>query len=83
MFICFLHPHTVISCGDPGNVPNAFKSGGYNYNEDVTYTCLDGYNLIGNNPITCKGDKTWSGSPPLCDSMYTNFVICEIQIKYW
>ena len=62
---------TEVSCGDPGSVPSASKSGGYNYNDRVTYTCLAGYTLIGNNIIRCQADKNWSRSPPVCDSMYT------------
>ena len=79
--ICnFLVYCTGISCGDPGNIPNAVKSGGYYYNDKVTYNCLPGYNLIGNSDITCKADKTWSGSPPICNSMYTFIFIIELII---
>ena len=34
--------------------------------DTVTYTCDDGYDLIGTETITCTSDGTWSDEPPMC-----------------
>uniref|UniRef100_A0A5F8GLG9 Complement factor H-like n=1 Tax=Monodelphis domestica TaxID=13616 RepID=A0A5F8GLG9_MONDO len=61
-------PHCVgIPCKEPpqiynGIIPKASKS--YEFGEEVTYTCEEGYNIDGLATITCNGG-TWS-SPPQC-----------------
>uniref|UniRef100_A0A5F8HBK2 Complement factor H-like n=1 Tax=Monodelphis domestica TaxID=13616 RepID=A0A5F8HBK2_MONDO len=61
-------PHCVgIPCGEPpqihnGIIPKVSKS--YEFGEEVTYTCEEGYNIDGLATITCSGG-TWS-SPPQC-----------------
>ncbi|XP_064386387.1 sushi, von Willebrand factor type A, EGF and pentraxin domain-containing protein 1-like [Halichondria panicea] len=32
----------------------------------ATYTCDNGYTLIGGSVRVCQNDRTWSGSPPTC-----------------
>jgi len=57
-----------VSCGDPGNVALAKKSGSsYVYQAKVTYTCNSGYEVkSGNAQRTCGSNKAWSGSKPVC-----------------
>ncbi|XP_070563038.1 LOW QUALITY PROTEIN: sushi, von Willebrand factor type A, EGF and pentraxin domain-containing protein 1-like [Ptychodera flava] len=55
------------SCGQPWSVANSFKqSTGHIYNSTVSYTCMEGYQLIGNTQHICQADKTWSGKAPVC-----------------
>ena len=34
--------------------------------DTATYTCDDGYELIGSTTVTCMDDGTWSDEPPMC-----------------
>ncbi|CAH1793745.1 unnamed protein product [Owenia fusiformis] len=55
-------------CGEvPLNTSNirAMSSGGVTYGHNVTYTCDQGYTIVGNATITC-GDDGW-GEPPTCE----------------
>ncbi|XP_066271849.1 CUB and sushi domain-containing protein 1-like [Branchiostoma lanceolatum] len=36
------------------------------YQDEVTFTCNQGYELIGASSVTCQADQTWSGSVPTC-----------------
>ena len=36
------------------------------YQTKVTFTCFPGYEMQGNNEITCQADGRWSGSVPTC-----------------
>ena len=36
------------------------------YEDTCTYTCNDGYELIGSATRTCQSDKSWSNSAPTC-----------------
>ena len=33
----------------------------------ATYSCNNGYNLIGNDTMTCQSNGYWSGQPPICE----------------
>ncbi|XP_044532322.1 complement factor H isoform X2 [Gracilinanus agilis] len=61
-------PHCIgIPCREPpqihnGNLPKVSER--YEFGEEVTYTCKEGYNIDGLATITCNGG-TWS-SPPQC-----------------
>ncbi|XP_044530843.1 complement factor H-like [Gracilinanus agilis] len=61
-------PHCIgIPCGKPPQIRNGFipkVSESYEFGEEVTYTCKEGYNIDGLATITCSGG-TWS-SPPQC-----------------
>ena len=74
---------TVIDCGDPGDVPNAIKSGRYVYNEEVTYTCRLGYRKIeGDDKRLCQADGTWSGTPPTCTSKFRWYLsVLSLKVK--
>ncbi len=32
----------------------------------VLYTCNDGFEMVGDNPIKCLWDGSWSSQPPKC-----------------
>ncbi|XP_030018068.1 sushi, von Willebrand factor type A, EGF and pentraxin domain-containing protein 1 isoform X2 [Sphaeramia orbicularis] len=38
----------------------------YNYGDFVMYSCLPGFDLKGDSIQTCRGDRTWSGTQPVC-----------------
>ncbi|XP_078494110.1 E-selectin-like [Ciona intestinalis] len=58
------------------NVPNASKAPNKNnwvYGESVTYTCREGYRMVGRAMSTCQSNNqptspsgTWSSNPPSC-----------------
>ncbi|CAD5126149.1 DgyrCDS14317 [Dimorphilus gyrociliatus] len=55
------------TCRDPGNVTNAIKDGGYLIEETVTYTCGEGYSLIGMASLYCEKTTAWRGKKPFCE----------------
>ncbi|XP_040039010.2 sushi, von Willebrand factor type A, EGF and pentraxin domain-containing protein 1 isoform X1 [Gasterosteus aculeatus] len=38
----------------------------FNYGDSVLYSCLPGFDMKGDSIRTCQGDRTWSGTQPLC-----------------
>ena len=61
----------VVSCGVPG-LPAVNSYGlnlvysNVNYGSSVTYSCISGYNLVGNSYQTCTVNGNWSDNPPQC-----------------
>lgn len=58
-----------VTCTNPPVVSFATKSSqtGSTYLDKITYTCDKGYERTGGYLVrTCKEDKTWDGSPPVC-----------------
>jgi len=56
----------IITCGDPGAVANAIKSGGdYTYGKVVTYTC-PAAKPYGGGARTCQWSGQWTAKPPGC-----------------
>ena len=61
----------VISCGVPG-LPTVNLYGlhlsytNVTYGSTVTYSCISGYNLVGNPNQTCTVNRKWSDNPPQC-----------------
>ena len=54
----------------PANV-KFIENNTYNYNDTITYSCIEGYRLIGGDYTRkCQMDKTWTGSSPICLSWY-------------
>jgi len=54
-------------CGHPGEIPNGFKNGTmFLYPNRVTYSCVEGYELIGRPYRVCQADGQWSGTLPEC-----------------
>ena len=61
----------VINCGVPG-LP-VINSYGLNltytnvtYGSTVIYSCINGYNLVGNPNQTCNASGKWNDNPPQC-----------------
>ncbi|KZS21487.1 Uncharacterized protein APZ42_011414 [Daphnia magna] len=62
-----------VQCGMPARIPN----GGYKMVNDTrhylsmtSYTCNDGYQLIGRGDLICDIDGRWNGPPPRCEPVY-------------
>ncbi|XP_076821631.1 uncharacterized protein LOC143468357 isoform X1 [Clavelina lepadiformis] len=53
-------------CDDPTPIQNGLINGGRKHGRTITYTCKIGYTLVGTRNRTCRSDKWWSGSSPLC-----------------
>ncbi|XP_076821841.1 sushi, von Willebrand factor type A, EGF and pentraxin domain-containing protein 1-like isoform X2 [Clavelina lepadiformis] len=45
--------------------------GNRTYGSEVTYTCNDGYVLVGSSSRRCRSDKTWTGSAPTCEAIFS------------
>jgi hypothetical protein len=61
---------TDVQCGMPARIPN----GGYKLVNDTrhylsmtSYSCNDGYQLIGRGDLVCDIDGRWNGPPPRCE----------------
>ncbi|XP_076823257.1 uncharacterized protein LOC143469448 [Clavelina lepadiformis] len=57
------------SCEELEPLENGEISGSLTYGSKVTYTCNDGYFLVGSSTRRCQSDKTWSGSVPFCEGV--------------
>ncbi|KAL7859361.1 hypothetical protein SRHO_G00145080 [Serrasalmus rhombeus] len=64
---------TVITCPAPPGIENGRINEPlrdvYTYGQTVTYSCNEGFKLIGASKRTCSGDETFQPSPPLCQVM--------------
>ena len=64
---CFFYK--VITCDDPQPIargeftPNV---GPYIFNSSITYTCEEGYDIIGEQSAYCQSNGTWSTKTPTC-----------------
>ena len=63
----------VVNCGSlmvmnpgPGNLVLDQSDGTY-FTNVTTYSCDEGYNVIGDRTRTCQADETWSGTEPVCE----------------
>ena len=56
-----------VECPRPLKPPNCQVEGfDFRYKEHLSYTCQNGFQLVGPNVRTCQADKTWTGSEPKC-----------------
>ncbi|KAK3796935.1 hypothetical protein RRG08_032239 [Elysia crispata] len=56
-----------LSCPAPPATENGIVSGPpYEYESEVTYSCIDGYELQGEAVRTCQASLSWSGQLPVC-----------------
>ncbi|XP_047448268.1 sushi, von Willebrand factor type A, EGF and pentraxin domain-containing protein 1 isoform X2 [Mugil cephalus] len=57
----------MVACGKPPPLLHGVTEGdSYNYGDFVVYSCLPGFDMKGNSIQTCQGDRTWSGTQPVC-----------------
>lgn len=68
----------VIDCGDPGTIRNGNRSlGSFGWQEVVTYSCFDGFRLVGLPSRLCGDAGMWSGSLPDCLGVY-----CTVSVFF-
>ncbi|XP_041910862.1 CUB and sushi domain-containing protein 1 [Arvicola amphibius] len=63
---------TIISCGDPGTLPNGIQFGtDFTFNKTVSYQCNPGYLMEPpiSPTIRCTKDGTWNQSRPICKAV--------------
>ncbi|XP_051818518.1 sushi, von Willebrand factor type A, EGF and pentraxin domain-containing protein 1 [Antechinus flavipes] len=59
-----------IKCKDPGKTDNGHSSGNiYTVGGEVTFSCEEGYQLIGVTKITCLESGKWSHQIPFCEGI--------------
>ena len=66
----FLHKHAVVDCGslpDPANGMVAMTAS--TFDSTANYSCIGGYELVGNSQRICQADGQWSGSEPTCSKL--------------
>ncbi|XP_072269338.1 CUB and sushi domain-containing protein 3 [Pyxicephalus adspersus] len=55
------------SCGDPGTPLYGIREGdGFSNGDVLRFECQFGFELIGQNSITCKENNQWSANIPIC-----------------
>jgi hypothetical protein len=60
------------SCGHPGDIDNGFRDGiAHTFTSRVTYSCNDGYELVGRANRYCQSNGQWSGVLPSCRRMFS------------
>ncbi|CAH1774655.1 unnamed protein product [Owenia fusiformis] len=63
------------ACGNPGAPANgAIIGNNFNFGQTVKFVCNIGYELAGQDSLTCQQDGTWNGDRPTC-----TLVQCDIQ----
>ncbi|XP_035691423.1 P-selectin-like [Branchiostoma floridae] len=53
-------------CPDLTSPTNGWVSGSNLHQDQATFSCNPGYNVIGTNPVTCQADGTWNAAFPTC-----------------
>ena len=69
---------TVTSCWDLDVLPpkNGKRTGNeFGIGSTVSFSCNQGYELIGNSSLTCQSDGQWSGIVPICEGL-ERFRLC-------
>ena len=51
--------------------------GPYNCDSVLTFICNSGFNMVGNNTITCQSNKEWSGLVPSCQQQEQEECTCS------
>ncbi|KAL7864286.1 hypothetical protein AOLI_G00157060 [Acnodon oligacanthus] len=69
----------VITCPPPPGIENGRineqHQDVYTYGQVVTYSCMEGFTLIGASERTCSGDETFQPSPPRCQGVMFHYGI--------
>ncbi|XP_019625813.1 PREDICTED: LOW QUALITY PROTEIN: sushi, von Willebrand factor type A, EGF and pentraxin domain-containing protein 1-like [Branchiostoma belcheri] len=55
-----------ISCSSLPPPTNGHVTGGVMYEDAVSFTCDEGYELLGSQTAVCQADVTWSSTTPTC-----------------
>ena len=77
----------VIGCNEP-DLPSIGTTGlnvAFNntrIGSRAVYSCVSGYNLIGNSTRTCQVDGSWTGTPPYCQSEWITDYHTHMAIGY-
>ena len=71
------HAYTAVDCGALAVPMNGMvdTSSGTTFMNTATYTCNDGYGLMGDMTRTCQSDGTWSPAALTCRSESVGFFI--------
>ena len=76
-----------IECGWPARIPSGsydLVNGTRDYLSAVSYSCADGFQLIGRADLICDVDGRWNGPPPRCERECTNSLIAvQLTISDW
>ena len=65
-----------IKCKAPGDPENGHSYGEtYTVGAEVTFSCEEGYQLMGVTKITCLGSGEWSHLIPYCEGMCSKFTM--------
>ena len=57
----------MVESKDFGGLSVSYSSNSRSYNSTVTYSCENGYNLVGVAERTCLSSGNWSGDTPSCE----------------
>ena len=67
-----LSTNGVVTCPPLGSIENGVvNTGGFSPGSFATYTCNDGYVLVGDSTRTCQATGIWSGQEPQCATSST------------
>lgn len=63
-----------VKCKPPGNPENGHSSGEiYTVGAEVTFSCEEGHQLMGETKITCLESGEWSHLMPYCEGVFSKF----------
>ena len=70
----------VINCGDPGIPDNGATTGtNTTFDSVITYSCDDGFVLVGADEQICLESGNWSAPLPSCESRLCTIIIINIM----
>ncbi|KAI8510781.1 hypothetical protein Bbelb_116970 [Branchiostoma belcheri] len=55
-----------VACPELPVPTNGNMTGGHLYGDTVTFSCNEGYELVGSENRTCHTNQSWSGAQPIC-----------------
>ena len=63
----WLHMFIIALCSDLDTPANGTMSqSGNSEGDTATYTCDNGYELVGHQVLNCQANGTWDSHPPIC-----------------
>lgn len=61
-------------CGSPDSLQNTTVTGkNFTVGNEISYACLKGHALVGDNKRTCGSEGTWSGRAPTCKCKFSYY----------